>query len=457
MAETKTKSLESTIRDSLFGSLPSPTITAAGDASLPSWFDVTGLCTASIGVACAEIAGLSRNTHPSEIKVDRKLASLWFGMTIRPQGWKLPPIWDDLAGLYRTSDGWIRLHTNAKHHKAAALRVLNSTPDRERIAKIVGDYKATDLETSIVEEGGCAATLMSLQDWAQHPQGRAVNSEPLIDWKNNGEIPAHGWQHGIEQPLEGLRVVDCTRVLAGPVCTRFLAGYGADVLRIDPPGWEEANIVPEVTLGKRTATLDLKSESGRAAFLNLIATADVFVHGYRKGALENLGLGTDILGAINPSLISVSLNAYGWTGPWSERRGFDSLVQMSTGIAHLGMQRDEVDHPVPLPVQALDQATGYLMAAASIRALRIRQLSGTVLSARVSLARTASLLISTLGDQLADASVIETPDDLSPTDERTDWGSAYRIRFPVSSSGVTPQWSIPAGRLHKDSPEWAHE
>jgi crotonobetainyl-CoA:carnitine CoA-transferase CaiB-like acyl-CoA transferase len=180
-----------------------------------------------------------------------------------------------------------------------------------------------------------------------------------------------------------------TRVLAGPVTTRFLALFGANVLRIDPPGWDEPGVVPEVTLGKRCAGLDLRYADDRGRFADLLGTVDILVHGYRPGALENLGFAPDQRSRLNPGLIDICLDAYRWTGPWAGRRGFDSLVPMSAGIAEAGMRKEGVERPFPLPVQALDQATGYLMAAASARAPVIRRTLDTPLSARVSLARTA--------------------------------------------------------------------
>ena len=204
-----------------------------------------------------------------------------------------------------------------------------------------------------------------------------------------------GWRPTAGRPLAGVKVLDLTRVLAGPAATRFLAGYGADVLRIDPPDWNEPAIEPEVTLGKRCARLDLRQASDRSRFELLISEADLFIHGYRPEALDALGYGEDIRRALNPSLVDVRLDAYGWSGPWRSRRGFDSLVQMSTGIAAAGRAWCGGDKPVPLPVQALDHATGYLMAAAAVHGLALRLSRGQATSAGLSLARTAALLMGT--------------------------------------------------------------
>jgi hypothetical protein len=420
-----------------------------GGGSWPSAFSVSDLAVASIGAACAEVTALSGQNRPVEI--DRRLASLWFSLTVQPQGWDLPPVWDDLAGVYRTSDGFIRLHTNAPHHKAAALRALGCASDRASVDAAVAEWLASELEAAVVAGNGCAAQFMSLADWRAHPQGQAVNAEPLIAWTHHPVADAPWTTGPASRHLAGLKVLDLTRVLAGPICTRTLAGFGAEVLRIDQPGWGEALVETEVTPGKRLATLDLKTTQGRDAFLALLKDADVFVHGYRKDALGALGLGEDIRREMNPSLIDVALNAYGWAGPWSARRGFDSLVQMSSGIAHQGMVWKDADIPTPLPVQALDFATGYLMAAAVLRAVRVRSETGEVMSARLSLARTSALLASVAADNDGADFAAITDADLTTEIEHTDWGPARRIRFPAN---VPMRWSTPARRLHSDAPNW---
>ena len=425
-----------------------------GQGGLPSWFDVTGLAVASISAAMGELAAWrARGGAAGSVEIDRKLASLWFGMTIQPEGWDLPPVWDSIAGLYETKDGWIRLHTNAPHHRAAALTILDCAPDRETVADAVASWSGAALETEIVSAGGCAAELRSLADWAAHPQGQAVAKEPLIDWTRHAAGAAKDIPIDPDRPLAGLRVLDLTRVLAGPVATRFLAGWGADVLRIDPPGWGEANVEPEVTLGKRCATLNLKSTDGLDQIKRLLSKADILIHGYRSDALEALGFGEAVRREIKPDLIDVSLCAYGWTGPWAKRRGYDSLVQMSSGIAYAGMERSGSGKPTPLPVQALDHGTGYLLAAAALHGLRVRRETGEGTTAKLSLARVSRLLAGTLSDDHPPALPTGAP-DMMPEREQTDWGPARRIAFPATLDGLKPHWPLPAGRLLRHPAAW---
>ncbi|MEX3007864.1 CoA transferase [Hoeflea sp. TYP-13] len=432
------------------------TVSAIGAGALPSWFEVTNLAVASIGIAGAKLARLIEphlDGRP-RIKIDRRLASLWFGMTLRPHGWEMPSPWDPIAGDYHTKDGWIRLHTNAPHHRAAALSVLGRHSDRAGLEPAVLKWESDDLEYAIVEAGGCAATMRDLTGWENHPQGSAVSEEPLILWQAHGSVDPKPHGFVTDRPLAGIRILDLTRVLAGPVAGRFLAAYGADVLRIDPPYWDEPGVIPEVTLGKRCAGLDLKDHDDRIAFERLLAGADVLLHGYRPDALINLGYDLETLRRINPAMIDTSLNAYGWSGPWSGRRGFDSLVQMSSGIADYGMKMSGADRPVPLPVQALDQATGYLLAAATLHALRDRMATGRISSARLSLAGVARLLCGTRRTDLAQAMPAETEDDADPRIERTAWGPARRVKFPLQITGIAPAWEHPAGMLRSAEPVW---
>ena len=426
-----------------------------GRGALPSAFAVTDLACASIAAAGQAVSELlhQQTGHLPTIEVDRRLASFWFSSSLRPIGWQVPPLWDPIAGDYPTCDGWIRLHTNAPHHRAAAERVLGACADRSAMAAKVAQWTSTELEQAVVDAKGCAAEMRSWAQWQQHPQGMAVNAEPLVHLICDQAEHAKPWQGSVAQPLAGIKVLDLTRVLAGPTASRFLAGLGAEVLRIDPPTWNEPGVVPEMTLGKRCARLDLQVAADRAVFESLLKDADILLHGYRADALEHLGFGVERRRQLAPGLIDVCLNAYGWSGPWQNRRGFDSLVQMSSGIAEAGQRWQQADKPTPLPVQALDHATGYLLAASALKLLTERLRSGRGGSARLSLARTAKLLIES-GSGTTETLRAENEQDQQVLVEQTPWGPAHRLQVPVKISGTPIQWASPATALGSHPPQW---
>ena len=420
-----------------------------GAGALPSVFATSALAAASVataGLAASALVAARHGTAPA-VRVDRRLASFWFASTLRPQGWQPPNPWDAVAGDYPTADGWIRLHTNAPRHREAALRVLQVPGDKAQVARAASAWTADALETAVVAAGGCAGAMRSLQDWAAHPQGQALQTEPLLQVDVAPPVAAPTWAIPLERPLAGVRVLDLTRVLAGPVATRLLAGWGADVLRVDAPDWDEPALAPEVTLGKRCLRLDLRSAAGHGRLVQLLRQADVLVHGLRPGALDGLGLGAPERRTLCPGLVDVSLNAYGYTGPWRGRRGFDSVVQMSCGIADAGMQRTGGGRPTPLPVQALDHATGYLLAAAVLRGLQRRLATGAGSITRASLARTALLLASQGLVEAEPGFAPEDAADLAPATEATAWGPAQRLRAPLQVERMPLQWKWPAGPL----------
>ena len=369
-----------------------PRLLVTGAPTLDSAFPVSDLATASIAVAGLAVSQFVTGSSDVEpvVTIDRGFADAWFATAFRPVGWELPSPWDAIAGDYETADGWIRLHTNAPHHKRAALRVLGSSPDKARVASAVKQWRGAELEAAVVAAGGVAAALLTEDEWLSHEQGAAVATEDLAH-RAPGRIAAGSFRMpNPSRPLDGVRVLDLTRVIAGPVASRFLASFGADVLRVDPPDWDEPAIVPDMTLGKRSARLDIRRDP--ETFRELVAGADIVLHGYRADALDRMGFDDATLSALRPGLVIGRLNAYGWTGPWRNRRGFDSLVQMSSGIADTGRLWAQSGKPTPLPVQALDHATGYLTAAAVIVDLGRAWRSGYGSVASLSLARTARAL-----------------------------------------------------------------
>lgn len=440
---------------------------------LPSVYDVTGFASATVACAATAVAELAAARSGSgaplpAVTVDRLAASASFRFETlaRPAGWTMPPIWDPVAGDYRTADGWIKLHTNYPYHLAAALSVLGAPPDRAAVAAKVATWNADDLETAVVAAGGCAAAMRTPAQWARHPAGEATASErPVVllpgrDLSDDA-APALAQTSGATAqaqasstaPLAGIRILDLTRVIAGPVATRYLAAYGADVLRIDPPGFAEVPaLLPEVTAGKRCAALDLTRDDDRRRFTGLVAQAHVIFCGLRPDALGKLGFGSEGLHLINPALVVVTHDAYGWSGPWATRRGFDSLVQMSTGIAAAGAAAAGTDAPRPLPCQALDHGTGHLLAAGACRALTRLLRSGQACDVRGSLVGASSVVKSVPAvTPRADVTIESTPRERAATA----WGPLDRVPLAGRIAGCTPQWTIDAGPLGRDAPQFS--
>ena len=415
------------------------------------------MATSSFGAVCSAIASLVEclglNKHHSHTEVSRRLASLWFSYSIQPLNWELPPVWDAIAGDYQTKDGWISCTQTSLITAMLPWQCLMWVWIGKRFRKLLCCGEKNELEESIVQAGGVAAAMKTHREWSMHPQGKAIALEPLIHWGESKQLTIRDWQGTQKRPLAGLKVLDLTRVLAGPVATRTLAGFGASVLRIDPPGWEEPYVVPDVTLGKRCARLDLTRQNERNIFEHLLMKADILIHGYRPEALHQLGYSQSNRQKISPALIEISLNAYGWMGPWSHRRGFDSIVQMSSGIADAAM-RWAKSRPLLLPIQALDHATGYLMAAAAIRAITKAIAGKGCAHARLSLARTAELLISHSQQKNNSTSIKMKPSDFLHNIEQTPWEMENRLIPAVKIANTPMEWNSASCELSSAEPVW---
>src|SRR5262245_51570293 len=423
------------------------------DPALPSIFRVTTAASASIAAATLGAAGLLADRNRErlrEVRVDALHAAVAFRSErhVRLLDGVMGGLWDPLAGDYRSADGWIRLHTNYPHHRAAALHVLGVAPERAAVASAVARRSAEELETAVLAAGGVAGALRARDEWRAHAHGARVADCPLVAIEA-GEVCAPVVLPAAERPLAGIRVLDLTRVIAGPVATRFLAAHGADVLRIDAPGFDEAPAIAiDGGFGKRSASLDLRSPEGRAIFERAVRAADVVVHGYRPGALSGLGYSAARLAALRPGLVIGRLSAYGPAGPWALRRGFDSLVQMVSGLAEEGRRAAGETAPVSLPCQALDHASGYLLACGVLIGLRRRQREGRSWRIAVSLARTARWL-----DDLGRVNAgLDVPEPGAPEVQKylrgdaTPWGRVEHASCPGAIDGAPPRWEHPPPR-----------
>ncbi len=368
------------------------------DPVLPSSFPVgtVAQATASAAALAACELGHSRGQPRQELGVDMAHAALecsgWFSLDGRA-----PEAWDKFSGLYRCADGWVRIHANFAHHREGALRLLGLDPkvvERSHAQQALQAWRALDFEQAAADRGLVVAAVRSFDEWDAHPQGRAVAGQPLLTIERIGDASPRPLQALApqERPLVGVKVLDLTRILAGPVCGRTLAAYGAEVMLLNAPHLPNIESIADTSRGKLSAHVDLDSAAGRHDLDHLLEQAHVFVQGYRPGALDARGYRVQALARRRPGIVCVSLSAYGDRGPWCERRGFDSLVQSATGFNHAEAEAAGASDPKPMPAQILDYASGFLMAFAAATALRRQMQEGGSWNVRVSLAQTGHWL-----------------------------------------------------------------
>jgi crotonobetainyl-CoA:carnitine CoA-transferase CaiB-like acyl-CoA transferase len=360
--------------------------------------------------------------------------------------------------IYRAKDGrWVYLHRGFAHHRARIADLLGGANDEAALEKAVAGWNALELEDAVHATGACAGMVRTYDEWRGHEQGQAVAALPLIEIDKLGDSPPEPLASA-PRPLTGVRVLDLTRVLAGPTCARTLAEHGADVLRIGTdrlPNNEAQNIA--TGHGKRSTVLDLTSASGHEALQSLVKGADVFSQGYRPGSLAAHGFGIEEAMALRPGIVYVTLSAFSHDGPWRGRRGFDTLVQTVSGIAN--DYANAQGRPRLLPVSALDYTTGYLAAFGTMVALRRRAVDGGSYRVRVSLAQTAAWLLSL--PRFAAAQVASLPPDLPPEriaalcqSSETPFGRLTHLAPIVQLSETPARWDLPSVPLDHDPPRW---
>jgi crotonobetainyl-CoA:carnitine CoA-transferase CaiB-like acyl-CoA transferase len=434
------------------------------DPAYSSPFRVGTLAAASVAGAALAAARVwrARTGRWQQASVSMRHAAAAFRSEryLRVEGAMAADLWDPFSGYYRTADDrWVQLHTNFPHHRERALRTLGldaaKTTDRADAERAMLAWNGQAFEDALAEVGGCGYLARTPQEWRAHPQARALAALSPIDLGVIGQAPARTFAADASMPLSGIRVLDMSRVVAGPVAGRTLAAYGADVIRMGAAHLPEmAPLVIDTGFGKRFVHLDLRTASDRARFEALVASVDVVVQAYRPGALDALGYGPDDLARLRPGVVVVSLSAWSHEGPWAGRRGFDSLVQTASGILLEGTEWARSERPVPLPAQALDHATGYLAAMGAMLALARQVEEGGSRRVRVALARTGTWLDGlgrVDGSGVADTTANDVRD---LTDEMaSDFGRLRFITPPGGLDETPPRWTRPPGRPGAE-PRW---
>ena len=429
---------------------PAPAeLTVTGDPGhLPSNLPVEDVAIACTGAALLAGARLRNARH---VRLDRAhvAAACRSEAHLRINGQPAPAGFAPLSRFWQARDGWIRTHANYPWHRDALLTTLGTPDDKQAVAAAIAERDARELEDAIVAAGGVAAALRTREQWLAEPAGRLTAATSLVTARRDGDANPRRGNAG------GFKVLDLTRVIAGPVATRYLAALGADVLRIDPPHRPElASQTTDSLLGKRSAMLDASTPAGLATLHELLDQADVLVHGYRPHALDRFGLTPDALAARHPGLVTVSLSAWGTEGPWGDRRGFDSIVQVASGIAAVASP-DGV-RPGALPCQLLDHGTGYLCAAAALSSLAAQRAEGGTHFRSLSLSRTAYLLLSAPRPPAAG----QTPPSPRPAAgpalaavPSAD-GEVAVVPPPGQLDGVPLAWRRALSRYGADTPSW---
>jgi len=427
---------------------------------LPSSFAVGTAAQATIGAAALAAAELwrLRTGRRQEVRVDMRRAGIEFRSEryLRIDGKRPDEYHDDIAGLYRCGDGrWARLHTNLPHHCSGLLKLLGVAHDKAAVQRALDNWQAEALEAAAAEAGLVVTACRSFAEWDAHPQGRAVAKLPLLSIERIGEAPPLKLG-AADRPLAGIKVLDLTRIIAGPVCGRTLAAHGGDVLLVTAAHLPAMlPLVIDTGRGKLSASIDLRQGDGRQRLAALLRDADVFVQGYRPGAIAAHGFGPQDAARLKPGIVYASLCAYGHDGPWATRRGFDSLVQTASGLNVAEAEAFGAKEPKPLPAQELDHATGFLLAFAVLAALKRRIEHGGSWHVRLSLAQTGYWLrqLGRIdGTNCRDPKFADIGDCLEET--ASGFGRLTAVRHAAELSETPPHWTRPSVPLGTHPPAW---
>ena len=409
------------------------------------------------GAAAAELHTL-RGAEPADVEVEvGHAAATLLGFVFQARQEESPE--SDLmrnapatVAMYPTRDGrWIHLHGGFPGLHEGTLKLLGCSGDTDSIAAAVMGWNALELEDALAQAGMCGAMVRSPEEWDAHPQSAALRTLPVVSIERIGDAPVMPLAPAA-RPLSGIRVLDLTRVLAGPSSGRTLAQYGADVLRVGArklPTIEP--FVMDTGHGKRSTFLDLDVPGDFSRIENLIRESDVFVDGFRGGSLAARGLSSESLAALRPGIVHVSIRCYGDRGPFAERRGWEQLAQSATGVAWI---EGGAETPRLLPAAATDYTTGYLAAYGALEALHRRATEGGSYRVEVSLCRTA-MWLRDLGADKDPAAAAGLPDIAAiQTLSHTAQGDLLHLSPAVSLSSSKVEWKRPTGPMGLDAPEW---
>ena len=352
-----------------------------------------------------------------------------------------------------TKDGrWFLPHFGLPNLRARVLNVLGCDPNPESVAAAVANWNAIDLEAAIDEARACGAMVRTNAEWMAHPHGQTLAAKPIVEIIKVADSQPEPFAAG-DRPLSGIKALDLTRILAGPIAARTLAEHGAEVLMITTEGLPQIpHHVMDTSHGKRSCFLDLKNDADATTLKALVTEADVFSQGYRPGIMQKLGFGPEQLAELRPGIICVSISCFGADGPFSHRAGWEQVAQTVTGICNEGLP----DRPALLPAAACDYTTGYLAAYGVLLALARRATEGGSYHVRVSLCQ-SGMFIYRQGNvtydvpdmDLTDAELGELRIETTPAS-----GPLRHLGPVLQLSETPPRWIRPTPALGGDTPEW---
>lgn len=428
----------------------------------------TGLATdmpiADMAAAAQCLVGLTadamwraRGGAPQQVTVDRWAASLSMTCSayLTVDGEKAVT-WDPLTGYHRAADGWVYTHCQFAHLRDGLLAAFDLPNDPKKVKAAFALLSAQEIEDRAAAAGVCGIRMRTRAEWDNHPHAAELNKVPVLQLSRHGSAPARVPPLG-SAPLEGIRVLDLSRVIAGPMIGRTLAEHGAQVMRIAGahlPSFD--SLVINSGFGKRSAFIDLRQEEERETLRTLIRQADVLIDGYRPGALAGRGFSFEELQELNPGIVYLTLSAFGETGPWGGRRGYDTYVQAATGLSAEGPEG-----PARLPCQPLDYLGGFLGASSIMAALARRAEEGGAWRAELSLARNAMWIwewTDALGPETNPPTANPSLEEAEPVMAEMDssFGHLRAMRPAVHLSETPPLWRSAPARLGTHPPEWGN-
>jgi len=461
------------ILDIRAGSPPSPgEVTISGnDPVLPTSFrigETAAAAIAGVGLAISDLWELKTGRRQScKVDVRHAAAALCSNkyVRIKQQNGSFISMVDErheamrrLTQAYQSKDGrWVLPHFGLSHLQKRVLSLLDAEPNTHSIAKAVSKWDALDLEMAIDEARACGGMVRSNSQWLSEPHGQLLAQKPVVEIIKIGDSDPEPLPKG-ERPIDGIRVLDLTRILAGPVTARTLAEHGADVLMVAAQNLPQVGpYVVDTSHGKRSCFLDLKNKEESQKLRHLMKSADVFSQGYRPAVMSGLGFGPEEASEIRPGIIYVSISCFGADGPLSHRAGWEQIAQIMTGIAAAGAEKKGVEQPKVLPAAANDYITGYLGAYGTLLALARRAIQGGSYHVRVSLCQSGMMIYrqGQLKNYRSDVGLNETELKELWLETETHLGPIRHFRPVLQLSETTPFWELPTAKLGLSPPNWA--